>query len=222
MITYSITNDGFAFDNVCVYEQPTPPDLKISTCNVNPNWVSPGEYVTASCDIKNQGEETAGSSVTKYYLSTDLSLSPDDTYLGYKSVSPIAGGVQVHIEKSLQIPYGIPDMFYYVLFFADANDDIEESDENNNWCDYRIYVMDFHKNTKLYPNPADNTITLELPVGDMEYHVSIFSEQGVKMIDLKTTQRILEIDVSDLLQGSYIVRVQIRCMSIIKQFEIIR
>ncbi|BAY75757.1 peptidase S8/S53 [Nostoc linckia NIES-25] len=91
-----------------------------------------GENIEVSYQVKNQGAGSAGYNQTKFYLSTNTTLSNDDTYLGYDFFSPIAAGAYSGVTSTINISDSIAAGNYYLLYQADGNNDIAESNESNN------------------------------------------------------------------------------------------
>ncbi|PHJ87290.1 hypothetical protein VF04_34955, partial [Nostoc linckia z7] len=107
------------------------PDLIIQNA-VNPSVGSVGESIEVSYQVKNQGTGSAGYQQTKFYLSTNTTLSNDDIYLGSDYLSPIAAGASSGSTTTININNSIAVGNYYLLYQADGNNNIAESNENNN------------------------------------------------------------------------------------------
>ncbi|WP_221643013.1 S8 family serine peptidase, partial [Nostoc sp. 2RC] len=99
---------------------------------VNPSVGSVGESIEVSYQVKNQGTGSAGYQQTKFYLSTNTTLSNDDIYLGSDYLSPIAAGASSGSTTTININNSIAVGNYYLLYQADGNNYIAESNENNN------------------------------------------------------------------------------------------
>jgi subtilase family serine protease len=99
---------------------------------VNPSVGSVGESIEVSYQVKNQGTGSAGYQQTKFYLSTNTTLSNDDIYLGSDYLSPIAAGASSGSTTTININNSIAVGNYYLLYQADGNNNIAESNENNN------------------------------------------------------------------------------------------
>ncbi|MBD2680677.1 MULTISPECIES: CARDB domain-containing protein [Nostoc] len=99
---------------------------------INPTVGSVGESIEVSYQVKNQGAGSAGYNETKFYLSTNTTLSNDDIYLGYDFMSPIAGGAYDAVTSTINISDSIATGNYYLLYQADGDNDIAESNESNN------------------------------------------------------------------------------------------
>ncbi|MEH2069561.1 MAG: CARDB domain-containing protein, partial [Nostoc sp.] len=107
------------------------PDLIIQNA-VNPSVGSVGGNIQVSYQVKNQGTGSAGYQQTKFFLSKNTTLSDEDTYLGYEYISGIAAGVYSSESTTLSISNSIATGNYYLLYQADGDGDIVESNETNN------------------------------------------------------------------------------------------
>ena len=59
----------------------------------------------------------------------------------------------------------------------------------------------------LYPNPACNTITIEVPDMTSDAHLSIFNTNGQKVLDQSITDVLTTVDISRLPPGMYFLRI---------------
>ncbi|MCP4346513.1 MAG: hypothetical protein GY795_13430 [Desulfobacterales bacterium] len=108
------------------------PDLIIENQNANPVILEPGSTTSVSCIIKNQGKSSTDPSKIKYYLSSNTSYEAGDIYLEEDDVTALAEGKTSSESKILTIPSGISAGKLYILFKADADNEIAEDNENNN------------------------------------------------------------------------------------------
>lgn len=220
---YTISSDGFAFDDIEISEPPPPtyPDLRILSQNVTPYTVSPGSNVTASCYVKNQGDGVAGSSYLKYYLSSNWTYSGDDVYLGYDYVGSLQPDASSYESALLTIPSETEENIYYILFYADANHTVEESNENNNVGFFRINVMELGMRTAIYPNPADDHFFIELPVNEASATITIVDIEGKPVKEIIAEEKIIKINTKDILSGQYILQISILNEEYSKMIQII-
>ncbi|MDZ8081864.1 MAG: CARDB domain-containing protein [Nostoc sp. DcaGUA01] len=121
---------------------------------INPSVGTVGENIEVSYQVKNQGAGSAGYNQTKFYLSTNTTLSSDDTYLGYDFFSPIAAGTYSAITSTINISNSIAIGNYYLLYQADGNNDIAESNETNNIVAKGISIK---KADLIIPNAVNST-----------------------------------------------------------------
>ncbi len=99
---------------------------------VNPSCMSAGGSMKISYQVKNQGAGSAGYSQIKFYLSTNTTLSKDDIYLGSDCLSRITSGSYSAKTTKLSIGNHIATGNYYLLYQADGNKNVAESNETNN------------------------------------------------------------------------------------------
>jgi len=117
------------------------PDLIIVNENINPASVVAGNNVTATCDVKNQGLASSGSSVVKYFLSTDNQLDGSDISMASDNVISLAKDGSYSVGQQFTIPGVTAAGNYFILFVADATQSIDESDENNNVSYKQLQVI---------------------------------------------------------------------------------
>ena len=79
-------------------------DLLPENRTVSNNTLTYGSSITVSCDVKNQGDLSASSSLVKYYLSTNTSQDGNDSYLGSSNVGSISAGSQQFTSAFETIP----------------------------------------------------------------------------------------------------------------------
>lgn len=110
-------------------------NITLSNPSISSSVVVAGDSFTAQVDQDYTGSQSSSGlsdPSVAYYLSTDCNLSSDDILLG-SDVSNIGSDIPSATESSLvTIPNSTTVGSYYVLFIADANNDISESNENDN------------------------------------------------------------------------------------------
>jgi hypothetical protein len=141
---------------------PTFPDLTVLIPSANPSTVSAGRTTTASCTILNQGTASATASVLKYYLSSDNIYSAGDLLLGQDNVTSLNITQTLALSENFVIPSATTPGTWFILFYADANLQVAESNENNNVSFFQITVTP----EILLPdltilNPASNPANIE-------------------------------------------------------------
>jgi hypothetical protein len=135
-------DNNVSYSRLTLTATPDPlPDLLVENQNVTPDTTSPGEAVSSSCDVMNVGIVTSDSCSLNYYLSTDTIWDVSDTYLGSDDLDTLQGGDTSSMNKDLIIPDTISVGIYYILFFVDANEELEEQDENNNVSYSQLIVI---------------------------------------------------------------------------------
>jgi len=116
-------------------------DLTALTPAASPVSVLDGQSTTASCTVKNQGTIASGTSNLKYFLSTDNTYSAGDLLLGTDAVAALGAGVSSAFSKLVTIPAGTTPGTYNILFFADADAQVTETNETNNVGSVQISVL---------------------------------------------------------------------------------
>ena len=107
------------------------PDLVISSASA-PATAAQGSVVSVSDTVRNNGAGTAGASVTRFYLSTNVSFDAADIPLtGERSVPSIAAGATSAGTTSVTLPSGLTGL-YYILVVADGTNIVAESNDTNN------------------------------------------------------------------------------------------
>ena len=107
------------------------PDLVI-TALTGPSAAAPGSNVALNDTTMNQGGAVAGSSETRFYLSTNFTLDSADILIGSRSVSPLAAGASESASTTVTIPANVPVGSYYLLAQADGANAVAETSETNN------------------------------------------------------------------------------------------
>ncbi|UOQ53320.1 CARDB domain-containing protein [Hymenobacter cellulosivorans] len=116
-------------------------DLIVSQASLSTYSMSAGTTITAGATVYNQGNTTASSSNLGYYLSTDATLSSNDALLGSSTGGALSSGLSNYPSTSITIPAGTTPGSYYVLFAADYQNQVTESNETNNVRSQAITVV---------------------------------------------------------------------------------
>lgn len=99
-----------------------------------------GERFKAYCNVKNQGTSNSKESSLDLYFSTDKVLDNSDTYLGSENVGDLVAGRSSYEHEYVRIPTSAEEGVNYILYIADADNDMSETDEDNNVAYEKIYV----------------------------------------------------------------------------------
>ncbi len=118
-----------------------PPDLIVQTPATTPTTISAGATTTASCTVRNSGTGAAGASSLKYYLSADAAYGTGDVYLATDAVGVLAASATAAVSEVLTIPATTAAGNWYILFVADADAQIAESNETNNTGSVAVVVQ---------------------------------------------------------------------------------
>jgi subtilase family serine protease len=91
--------------------------------------------------VTNQGGGAATPSVTRYYLSTNSTLSTDDVLLeGSRVVPGLPAGGSSAGSTTVLLPAGVAPGFSYIIARADGDDTVNETIESNNTTSRRISI----------------------------------------------------------------------------------
>ncbi|MEH2111915.1 CARDB domain-containing protein [Nostoc sp.] len=134
-----LNNLAFAAINIT---QPLP-DLIIQNQNA-PTSTTVGSTVSISAYTKNNGLGTAAASTVSYWLSNDTSLDKSDIAIGSQSVGSLSAGISGYNPYSFiyNSTWGTGNK--YILFQADANGNVAESNELNNLAFAAINISDWY------------------------------------------------------------------------------
>lgn len=91
-----------------------------------------GNALTIGCSLSNIGTAAAGASKVKYYLSTDNTYNSNDTYIGIQTISSLANGSSSNLNQLFTIPSTLTEGNYFLIYVADANNEVLELNEANN------------------------------------------------------------------------------------------
>ncbi|WP_062295097.1 S8 family serine peptidase [Nostoc piscinale] len=124
----NVNNNTFA-QTINVTQMKT--DLIIQNA-VAPSSISVGKSFKVSYRVKNQGIGKAFPSSTAFYLSRDKTVSDDDLYLGSDEIASLNAGAYSSRTATFSIEKNVTAGSYYLLYKADANNNVVETNENNN------------------------------------------------------------------------------------------
>lgn len=106
------------------------PDLIVRSVDA-PTSTGPGSFIKVASTVTNQGAVAAGTSILRFYLSADKTITSSDLLLGERRV-PVLGALKSSSERTtLEIPSNLAPGTYYLGVIADALKQIPESNENN-------------------------------------------------------------------------------------------
>lgn len=107
-------------------------DLTINQPSLSAATITSGSTVNANCSINNIGNAVAASSTVGFYLSTNQILDASDILLNTAPGFALSPGFNSPRFGNLVIPTGTTPGTYYVLFVADPQNTVTETNENNN------------------------------------------------------------------------------------------
>jgi len=162
-----------------------------SSTSTSVTEVAPGGTIALQTRVRNQGNSDAYGSTLRYFFSVDDSWDASDIEF---ASSDYIGSLDAYSFSSTeyssgQIPFGIDGGTYYVIFVADADNDVAESDESNNYYAIPIFVYCSDivvTNTNdsgsgslreaidcANASPGDNRITFNFSSGSPPYIINI-------------------------------------------------
>jgi len=140
--TYYIVVEGFAaaeptfsIEVVC----PTAdPDLDIVDVSVKPQYLEPLQTnVLLKSTVKNIGNSNSGACVMEYWLSENDSLDAGtDIYIGSGDIPALSVRESTIISSVVSMPDGIMPGNYYMIFVADRENKVPETDDENIFSAY--------------------------------------------------------------------------------------
>ncbi|MGP1386369.1 MAG: Ser-Thr-rich GPI-anchored membrane family protein [Thainema sp.] len=155
-IRISSTSDPDLYDDGGTFSitAPAQPDLTVTNQSV-PSSITVGESVTVSADVLNNGTDPAGASTFTYWLSDDAILDSGDIKVGSIAVGNLSAGGSESISDSFvyDASWGLDPQ--YILFVADSNDSVSETNETNNVVAQAITVEPEPYVTITSPNGGD-------------------------------------------------------------------
>jgi subtilase family serine protease len=116
---------------ITILDNTPAPDLIVQYPSA-PSSATQGASISVSCRVRNQGNASASSSYVKVYLAGGNTSRWIRTYLGQIYTSSISAGSYRTVSGNVTIPASAFTGNKYLVFVADANSQINESDETNN------------------------------------------------------------------------------------------
>ncbi|WP_392534167.1 CARDB domain-containing protein [Nostoc sp. C117] len=166
-----------------------------------PSAAIAGNNIDITYTLKNQGRFRAAASSTNFYLSNDTTFSGDDILLGSQSVGPLVGGASSLQSASLNLGTNLAGN-YYLLYQADAEDTVFETNENNNLA-YQAIAITNNQPDLAIANPVAPT---SAAAGDDIALTYTIQNQGNLIATPSTTKFYLSQDTnlnnSDIFLGS--------------------
>ncbi|MFC2137198.1 CARDB domain-containing protein, partial [Bacteroidota bacterium] len=196
------------------------PDLVVSGCQIDPTTVNVGDSVSISCYVKNQGNTRVITSTSlNYYLST--STTEEEITIGSSDIGHIIANDSVLINTKIKIPSSTALNAWYILFKADGDSILTETDENNNISYLSITLIHpdlLIKNMTIAPASIEAGYTIDVNglvknIGDCEAIAStlkiyLSSDITVETDDIVIGEHnIIELAVNDSVAFSTICKI---------------
>ncbi|MDB5236809.1 MAG: hypothetical protein JWR44_3802 [Hymenobacter sp.] len=134
------SNEGNNVSSVSITVTPPSIDLTILQPGVAPVNTAAGNPINMSCYIANQGNAPASNSSVGFYFSTDATLDASDQLLTTQFGTQLAANNSSSRFGTAAVPPGVTPGTYYILFVADYQNQVGETNENNNVSSVSITV----------------------------------------------------------------------------------
>ena len=108
------------------------PDLVISSITANPTSGKPGDTISVTVTVKNNGPGSAPSSTTRVRLAAGTTITTSDPLLDTFTAAALTSGQSQSYTVSVTIPSGQSAGSYYMGATANADAAITEGNGNNN------------------------------------------------------------------------------------------
>jgi len=210
-------NNNTACVQIIIYNTGGSEDITVTNATVTPTTVNAGEDIEVSANQNYSGtqlDEDLPSFNLDYYLSTDCTLSSDDILLGGDSSGLGSDDPTNEENETLTIPSTTNSDTYFIIFAADNENELNESNENNNTACVQITIEDvltiidyeLQKQIKVYPNPTSSWINIKTNNNLTLNRLVIYDMSGnqIKEIDGSNLNKI---NISELASGLYLLEV---------------
>ncbi len=122
--------------------EPSLPDLAPQLLSIDTTTIGAGAAVNVEVRVLNQSSIDAAASTLAYFLSLDNVLDNNDVFLGEVPIAAIPGFESDDFQGSSLIPGSTTPGSYFLVYEADALDEVNESNEDNNEIFVGITVVE--------------------------------------------------------------------------------
>lgn len=121
---------------------PSLAQLRFASMNASATLLQPGDNVTYTPAIVNDGPANAGAFRVEFFLSQSPGgYTPQDTYLGHLDFAGLPANQQTSMPFSTRLPYSLPLYASWVHAVIDRSNVVGESNEADNETNRVIYVQ---------------------------------------------------------------------------------
>ena len=103
-------------------------DLVVDSIQANTTALNPGTTFRLDTTIRNQGKVASGNATVRYYLSSDETISSEDTEIGTSTLPSVPVNSTTEVERQLTAP-DTPGTYYYSICIDGV---ANENDASNN------------------------------------------------------------------------------------------
>jgi len=196
-------NPGYYYR--CGTEHPHP-DFAVTNLQLSDTDLQPGETLEASVDIQNPTSYPTDKNLLGVYLSADTVPDTNDYMLDSSIIWPLDPAESVTKTFNLLLPDDLND-YAYLLFAADPDNIMYETDENNNTLPWalnggqNIAQENWAASVKIYPMPVTDVLYMEIPEEIRVDEILLLDLAGREL--QKVSSAVTEWDLSFLPPGSY-------------------
>ena len=152
------------FNSISISDAPTINLVPTSSGSTFPSTGEPGDSVSVTTKILNEGNTASGYFTYKVYLSTDTSISTSDTLFCSKNMNSIQAGSSSTQSCSGTLPSS--SRTYYWGVIADTGSDISETSENDNTQRFNSISISEAPTINLVPTSSGSTFPSTGEPGD--------------------------------------------------------
>jgi hypothetical protein len=139
VITVTVTDDGpgtaphiNTFTRTFTVRVNNMADIMVREASVGRTFLAAGENTSVFARLRNIGSIPIAATKLRFYLSDDPDLENTDITLGEIDIYALTSGEIIEINNNITIPSNTAEGEYYIIFYADADNVLEEFDEDNN------------------------------------------------------------------------------------------
>jgi hypothetical protein len=121
---------------------PSLAQLRFASMNASATLLQPGDAVTYTPSVANDGPAAAGPFRVEFFLSQNAAgYTPQDTYLGHVDFAGLPANQQTSMPFSTKLPYSLPLYASWVHAVIDRTDVVGESNEADNETNRVVFVQ---------------------------------------------------------------------------------
>jgi subtilase family serine protease len=133
------TDEGNNFSWVHITMIPSTIDLETRDPQISADTITENDQFSVSCKVYNNGSANSSGARIGFFLSTDTLYTADDKLLTYSNINLSAGASRQY--SAYVMLTGYLEGQYYILMYADYQEAVDETDENNNLSWHRITII---------------------------------------------------------------------------------
>jgi len=144
-------------------------DVVLTTMSA-PAAANAGDTITVQSNVVNEGGSLTGGIAVYYYLSLDNTITTNDTSLVFDVILLLNPGDSASSNKSITLPDNLPSGTYYIGVWADKDNIIPETNEDNNKRVSTISVTGTNCSDDEYEENDTGTTANIYQLGAMQRH----------------------------------------------------